>query len=258
MKLNKILLFIPLLTLTSCATFLDNMYSDLDRQEKRFNGDVVQDEGFDNPYLPNQKRKTSSVYNRPGRDRQISTNTQKLVSPDVKRQYIDEKVAKRRISSKDLVDNQNDGSLWGNADSNAFLFATSKSKNTGDIVQINVFGKLKNEITQELQRAFPETQLDANKANAADGVAAADPSAAAAASTPETAAADSSLQDKISGVVVEEINREHLLIKGRKNIVYKNRKRMVEVQALVSRRDILDDDSISSESIIESNVSVVR
>lgn len=256
MKLANLFLVIPLLTLTSCASYLDNMYQDLDRQEKRYNGDVVQDESLDNPYLPNQKRRTSTVYNRPGRDRQISTNTQKLVNPDVKRQYVDEKVAKRRVSTKDLMDNQNDGSLWGNADTNSFLFATSKSKSTGDIVQINVFGKLKNEITQELQRAFPETQLDASKAT--DPNAAADPSKVTATTAPEATVSDSSLQDKISGVVVEEVNREHLLIKGRKNIVYKNKKRMVEVQALVSRRDISDDDSISSESIIESNVSVVR
>ena len=65
-------------------------------------------------------------------------------------------------------------------------------------------------------------------------------------------------QEKISGVVVEEINREHLLIKGRKNVLFKNRKRMVEVQALVSRKDIGDNDIISSDAILESNVTVVK
>ncbi len=48
------------------------------------------------------------------------------------------------------------------------------------------------------------------------------------------------------------------LIKGRKNVLFKNRKRMVEVQALVSRKDIGDNDVINSDAILESNVSVVR
>jgi hypothetical protein len=33
---------------------------------------------------------------------------------------------------------------------------------------------------------------------------------------------------------------------------------MIEVQALVSRKDITDDDAVSSDAILESNVSVVR
>jgi flagellar basal body L-ring protein FlgH len=240
------------------------MYRDLDRQE-RVASDAEEDnqaypDQFDQ-YRKNTKRRTSSVYNKPGRDRgEVSTNTQKTVNPEVKRQYQDERVALKRTTASDLTDTGNDGSLWGGGDANAFLFATSKSKSSGDIIQINVLTKLRNEITLELKRAFPENPYE-NSGKAPASVAtpptAAAPGAPAAAAA--TAAADTGADtDKISGVVVEEINREHLLIKGRKNVLFKNRKRMVEVQALVSRKDILDNDSVSSDAILESNVTVVR
>lgn len=261
MKFTSLILISSLTLLTSCGSFVDNMYKDLDRQE-RVAADAEEDnqvypDQFDQ-YRKNTKRKTSSVYNKPGRDRgEVSTNTQKMVNPEVKRQYQDERVALKRTTASDLTDTGNDGSLWGGGDANAFLFSTSKSKSSGDIIQINVLTKLRNEITLELKRAFPENPYDAvgkAPASVATPAVAATPGAPAA----PAAATDASDTDKISGVVVEEINREHLLIKGRKNVLFKNRKRMVEVQALVSRKDILDNDSVSSDAILESNVTVVR
>lgn len=261
MKFTSLILMSSLTLLTSCGSFVDNMYKDLDRQE-RVAADAEEDnqvypDQFDQ-YRKNTKRRTSSVYNKPGRNRgEVSTNTQKMVNPEVKRQYQDERVALKRTTASDLTDTGNDGSLWGGGDANAFLFSTSKSKSSGDIIQINVLTKLRNEITLELKRAFPENPYENSGKTPASVAtpAAAAPGAPAAA----TAAADTGADtDKISGVVVEEINREHLLIKGRKNVLFKNRKRMVEVQALVSRKDILDNDSVSSDAILESNVTVVR
>lgn len=264
MKLKNILTISSLVVLTSfltsCSSFIENMHRDLDRQEKSYGSNQATDEDdyFNRNYKPNQKRRTSSVYNKPGRNREVSTSTQKQLNPTVKRQYQDEKVALKRVTASDLTDNGNDGSLWGNADSNSFLLTSSKNKSTGDIVQINVFQRLKSEISQELSRAFPDNPYDKRQGPEGDKAADAKAPAEAAPQTASTDLASDSSHDKISGVVVEEINREHLLIKGRKNIVFKNKKRMVEVQALVSRRDISDDDSINSDSIIESNVTVVR
>lgn len=258
MKITTLILLSSLTLLTSCASFIDGMYKDLDRQERISADEQEENEAYPDQfdqYRKNTKRRTSSVYNKPGRNRgEVSTNTQKLVAPEIKRQYQDERVALKRTTASDLTDNGNDGSLWGSGDSNAFLFATSKNKSSGDIIQIDVLPKLRNEITLELKRAFPENPYETGKAAAA---AAATPATTAGA--PGAAAGETGTDtDKISGVVVEEINREHLLIKGRKNVLFKNRKRMVEVQALVSRKDILDNDSVSSDSIIESNVTVVR
>lgn len=255
--MNIIILIVlsSLTLLSSCGSLMDGMYKDLDRQERLSSDEQDQNEDYPDQfdqYRKNTKRKTSSVYNKPGRNRNdVSTNTQKRVTPDIKRQYQDERVALKRTTASDLTDNGTDGSLWGTSDANAFLFATSKNKSSGDIVQIDVLAKLRNEITLELKRAFPDNPYEVAKA-----------AAAAAAATPTTPAATEAAPgtdtDKISGVVVEEINREHLLIKGRKNVLFKNRKRMVEVQALISRKDISENDSVSSDFIIESNVTVVR
>ena len=262
MKFTSLILLSSLTLLTSCSSFMDGMYRDLDYQER-----VIADENDQNnpypdqfdQYRKNTKRRTSSVYNKPGRNRgEVSTNTQKLVEPGVKRQYQDERVALKRTTASDLTDTGNDGSLWGSGDANAFLFSTSKNKSSGDIIQIDVLTKLRNEITLELKRAFPDNPYDlAAKAPATTAAPAATPPTATAPTAP-TAEAAAGETDKISSVVVEEINREHLLIKGRKNVLFKNRKRMVEVQALVSRKDITENDSVSSDSIIESNVTVVR
>ncbi|MBC7429222.1 MAG: flagellar basal body L-ring protein FlgH [Bacteriovorax sp.] len=262
MKFATLILISSLSLFASCGSFMDGMYRDLDHQE-RVNADAEEDDRtppdqFDQ-YRKNTKRKTSSVYNKPGKNRGVvSTENAKNVNPEVKRKYQDERVALKRTTASDLTDNGTDGSLWGGSDPNAFLFATSKSKSSGDIVQINVNAKLRNEITMELKRAFPENPYEATEkkpdAAATPGTPAVAATPPAAGSKPE-AVADT---DRISGVVVEEINREHLLIKGRKNVLFKNRKRMVEVQALVSRKDITDNDSVSSDAILESNVSVVR
>lgn len=259
MKISTLILLSSLSLLTSCGSFIDSMYKDLDRQDRT----AVDEENEAYPdqfdqYRKNTKRRTSSVYNKPGRNRgEVSTNTQKLVAPEVKRQYQDERVALKRTTASDLTDNGNDGSLWGSGDASAFLFSTSKSKSSGDIVQIDVLAKLRNEITMELKRAFPETQFDRSTASTTPPATTTPPAAGAAATAGGTGA-EAESTDKISGVVVEEINREHLLIKGRKNVLFKNRKRMVEVQALVSRKDITDNDTVSSDAIIESNVTVVR
>ena len=259
MKTKSLILLSTLMFLTSCSTFIDGMYRDLDKQERAIadeDGGEAYPDQFDQ-YRKNTKRRTSSVYNKPGRNRgEVSTNTEKNVNPEVKRQYKDERVALKRVTASDLTDNGSDGSLWGGSDPNAFLFSTSKSKTSGDIVQINVLAKLRNEITMELKRAFPENPYEVKPK--VEGEKKPDAPAPAVAAGAAPAVSETGETDRISGVVVEEINREHLLIKGRKNVLFKNRKRMVEVQALVSRKDILDNDSVSSDAILESNVSVVR
>lgn len=254
MKLTNFFILSSLTLLASCSSYVDNIYRDLDRSEREAEVEIKDDQ-FDR--FRNTKRRTSSEYNRPGRNREVSTASQKLVAPAVKRQYQEERVALKRTTASDLTDQGNDGSLWSGNDQNQFLFSTSKSKSSGDIVQINVLTKLRNEITLELKKAFPENPFEAKAKT--EGEKAKDGSTPAATTTaPAAEMIDSGPQDRISGVVVEEINREHLLVKGRKNVLYKNRKRLVEVQALVSRRDISDEDTINSDAILESNVTVVR
>lgn len=247
------------LLLTSCSSYMNTIYKDFEQQD-RLNSEVdAPTDGFDQYRHP--KRRTSTEYNRV--DRTITTGNEKTVAPGVKRQYKTEKEAVKRYTASDLTDKGSDGSLWAGSDPNAFLFSNNRSKNAGDIVQINVLSRLKNEITMELKKAFPDNPYDTKaSAEAAKPGDPKTPGADKAAANKKEATADAagaeSAQDKISGVVVEEINREHLLIKGRKNVLYKNRKRMVEVQALVSRNDIGEHDTINSDAILESNVTVVK
>ncbi|MDD4974482.1 MAG: flagellar basal body L-ring protein FlgH [Bacteriovorax sp.] len=246
--------------LTSCSSYINSMYKDFEQQDRQNNEVDVPTDGFEQYRHP--KRRTSTEYNRV--DRTITTGNEKSVTPNIKRQYKAEKEAVKRYTASDLTDKGSDGSLWAGSDPNAFLFSNNKSKNSGDIIQINVLPRLKNEITMELKKAFPDNPYDTK--TGAETAKSGDPKAPVAdkpatdkkeATTADTAGGDSA-QDKISGVVVEEINREHLLIKGRKNVLFKNRKRMVEVQALVSRKDIGENDTVSSDAILESNVTVVR
>ena len=263
MKLKSFLLLGSLSLLASCSSYMNNIYRDFEQQERaNTDVDVASNDSFDQYRHP--KRKTSTEYNRT--DRTITTANEKSVAPLVKRQYKDEKAVAKRYTASDLTDNGNDGSLWAGSDPNAFLFSNNKNKNAGDIVQISVLPRLKSEITMELKKAFPDNPYDTKPTDPSKSTTPGTPAAGAiqgptpaatAAAGEKTEKADEA-QDKISGVVVEEINREHLLIKGRKNVLFKNRKRMVEVQALVSRKDIGDNDVISSDAILESNVSVVR
>lgn len=261
MKLTSLLFLSSLALLTSCSTYVDSLYKDFEQQE-RTNGEVdIPADNFDQYRHP--RRRTSREYNRVNKiDRTVTTNNVKVLAPEIKRQYKDEKMALKRTTASDLTDNGNDGSLWSGSDPNAFLFSNNRTKSSGDIVQIDVLPRLKNEITMELKKAFPDNPYESKVAKNEK------PEDSKAASGEEKKSADKKespesnvsegAQDKISGVVVEEINREHLLIKGRKNVLYKNRKRMVEVQALVSRKDISENDSVSSDAILESNISVVR
>ncbi len=260
MKKHKLLFILTtLFMLSSCSTYMNTIYKDFEQQERQNSEVDIPSDSFEQYRHP--KRKTSTEYNRV--DRTVTTGNEKSVSPSVKRQYKSEKEAVKRYTASDLTDKGSDGSLWAGSDPNAFLFSNNKSKNPGDIVQINVLSRLKNEITMELKKAFPDNPYD-SKALAESNK----PTDSKSPPTEKTtndkkegatdAASTDSAQDKISGVVVEEINREHLLIKGRKNVLFKNRKRMVEVQALVSRKDIGDNDTVSSDAILESNVTVVR
>ncbi|MDO9181241.1 MAG: flagellar basal body L-ring protein FlgH [Bacteriovorax sp.] len=259
----KIKLILPLgallILFTSCSSYMNTIYKDFDQQERQNNDIDVANDGFDQYRHP--KRKTSTEFNRV--DRTITTGNEKNLAPGTKRQYKSEKEAVKRYTASDLTDKGSDGSLWAGSDPNAFLFTNNKNKNSGDIVQISVLPRLKNEITMELKKAFPDNPFDTKAA--AESAKPGEPKTATTekpATDKKEAVADApgsdSAQDKISGVVVEEINRDHLLIKGRKNVLFKNRKRMVEVQALVSRKDIGENDTVSSDVILESNVTVVR
>jgi flagellar basal body L-ring protein FlgH len=195
-------------------------------------------------------RRPPNQLNRP--QHRISTGNQNAVLPSIKRQYRPEAVVRRRYKARDLTDNQHDGSLWSGQGNDNYLFTQNKKKRNGDIILINVFKTLKDEITAELSRATPKPPVSAKKEGEEKKPA------APVANAPKKEENPSKVQDRISSVIIEEINKDHILLRGQKYLLYKNKKRLVEVQALVARRDISDDDAVNSDNILESSVHVIR
>ncbi len=247
-QLKHLILFTLFLNLSSCANYISQMHNEFDR------ADGVEEAPRQ---TKNDKFNMYRQYQRPQQPTgHVNSTNNPYVAPATKRQYTNSTNVQKRYKANDLIDNQNNGSLWGaSAQSNDnYLFTSNDRKSNGDIILIKVEGKMKDEITAELKRAFPSP---VNSAPAAD------PQAKTPGPTPASDPGQDSEQadvvyDRISSVVVEEINKDHLLLRGRKNVLYKNRKRVVEIQALISRRDIATDDTVLSDRIIENNISVIR
>lgn len=256
----KFVLFICVLSLlSSCSSFVDRYHSEFNSEEQRqFDSVDHTADNFDlyrRPLHKKARMKTDEEFVR------LSTIDKKFVVPTVKRQYRNEREVQKRYTASDLTDNTSeDGSLWTGNDTNNYLFTNSTgAKKSGDIIQIDVMDHLRNEISLELKKAFPDNPFEKkakpgdNKTDGKDGE-----NKEVAKKEEAVPEAGASAHDRISGVIVEEINREHLLVKGRKNVLFKNKKRTVEVQALISRKDISEDATISSDRIIENAISVLR
>ncbi len=236
-----------------CSSYIDRIHDQIDRESNQ--GKYKPTDSFD-LYRGN---KTADKKVRPAGS--MTTKDQKNLEPLVRRQYVPEEQAKKRTSASDLNDNQGDGSLWASDNANAFLFTSDTSKKSGDIVLINVQDKLKEDITAILKRAYPlqdpapKKKTDDKEPKEGQGD---EKTAKAPKEKDEAAEMGEGVYDRISSVVIEEINRDHILLRGRKGLLYRGAKRTVEVQALVARRDINTEDSINSDKILETSVNVVR
>jgi flagellar L-ring protein FlgH len=238
--IQKILILTPILLMMSCGSYINKIHNQLDAEEKK--------------RRPRKQADTFALYrkSRVAANR-VSTRNRKSLYPSIRRKYMSKNVAKKRYTSGDLTDNVNTESLWSGSGKENYLFTVNKSKTNGDIVLINVFSKLKNEITNELKRVYPQRKKrptgEKGKKPASEK-----------ADNEETAAKDDpkKIHDRISSVIVEEINRDHLLVRGRKTVIYNGFKRAVEVQALLIRRDINDNDTIDSTKFLESSITILR
>jgi hypothetical protein len=115
--------------------------------------------------------------------------------------------------------------------------------------------KLKEQITMELKKAFPVT-FKTKKDNAATPETKTAENTPAA--NPSTPANEGAIYDRISSVITEEINPHHFLLRGRKEIVFNEIKRTIEIQALVDRKAINAEDILNSSNILESHIVVVK
>ena len=251
--------FLSLLFLaTSCASYVNSMHRQIDREEGRGQARRQgRDASVNDPYAAYREQGFKRTRNdaRPVQNPHSLSqlNPTRDVPPPVKRDYRNS----GRTQARDFVDDGGSGSLWVDAPGGS-LFTTENNKRVGDIVIINVLDNLRGQISGELKRAFPAEppkKKDAAKADSKEGKA---PAAAAEAAGEKSDELDTKVYDKISGVVAEEINKDYFLLRGKKEVIFRKEKRFIEVQALVARKDITDNDSISSDRLVESRVIILR
>lgn len=249
---SLILIFLISTLLPSCASYVQSIHSQISREQRAQK--TARQKRYYDPYgayrgVPMGGNDARPIKNPKTLGNIPNTASNKNMVPQKNRNY-----GKKRTTVDDLKDNDGSGSLWSGKNSETFLFVTNNIKRQGDIVIIDVLKSFKSKITAELKTAFPERRIKKkSKTTQAPEV-----TTPVAASTSTEDKNDSKIYDTITTQVVEEVNKDYVLIRGRKEILYKKAKRFIEVQALVSRKDISDKDAVKSSSILEPKIMVLR
>lgn len=250
----RILILLLTLNLVSCAQYVNQFHRQIDREDRAANAER---ENYVPGYANSSPRRL-----RPENDKRPIKNpvTYSLgrpsgqIKPPVKREY-----RPQRYQADDFVDNESSGSLWANQGSSSSLFTYQNDKRVGDMVIINVLENLRNQISAELKRTFPDRP---KKKTAKEGEAKPEektaPTVAAAPTNASDSEMDMKVYDKISGSVIEEVSQDYILLRGIKEVIFKQEKRSIEVQALVSRKDIMENDYVNSDKLLESRVFILR
>ena len=181
-----------------------------------------------------------------GQGRKYSMANVSNLRPRVQRQY--QRPQRKRSTVGNLYGHGNEGSLWPEGSQGGYLFASNRVKKNGDIVVIDVGEKLRQNIMQTLAMNFPQMMEKKQSGQVRPKGSAPD----------QGKKADRAVYDRISSVVIEEISQQYLLVRGRKDVVYRGRRRPIEIQAMVARRDIGDMDRIHSDYILDSRILVSR
>jgi flagellar L-ring protein precursor FlgH len=246
----RIILLISLLFLSSCSGYVNNIHKQIDREEKVAHGD--RSDGMKQHYAPYKNRFARENDKRPIQEPRTFSMSDGGPSgqlpPPVKRDY-----RPQRYKADDFKDGDSNGSLWANQGSSSSLFTYQNDKRTGDMVIINVLENLRNQISSELKRVFPDKPKKSTANPKAAQVA-----AAATASAPKDEEMDIKVFDKISGTVMEEISKDYILLRGRKDVIFKKEKKSIEVQGLVSRKDIMENDYVNSDKLLDSRVFILK
>ncbi len=258
----KILISLLTLTFFSCSNYVKNMHKQISNQEQ----------GIDDNRggAPGGKQlnyyRTKDFDKKPVQDPiTYSITPNNDLKPGVKRDY---RTYKKRHTVNDIADNSPAPSLWANYTNTANLFTTNKRKNQGDIVVLAVNKNMKEDISRELRKAFPKTPLPpimSTKGPASqntDQAKEAQAAAAAAAGPPKKKEEDKEeaviIFDRVSTRVSEEVGQDYVLLKGRKEVYFRNKKRLVELHALAKRGSINASDEIMSDQVTESKVFIIR
>ena len=254
--MRKITLLLLSFFYISCSNLIHSIHNEIDKEEG-FKGQArpTREQMYRDSINPfNRKKNDKRPIENPVTLNGPSTASVRNLPPSVPRNYANE--GTRRAQSSDFLDNDSDGSLWTGQTPDSFLFVTNNIKREGDIVIVDVMGNLKKSISDELKRAFPAPPTAAaNSKDDSKGEKSSDTNE----EDDEAKDIDSNkVYDKISTSVVEQINADYLLLRGRKEVIYKKLKRYIEVQGIVAKKDIQNDDTVTSIKLLEPKVNVLR
>ena len=247
----------------SCANYVNNLHRQIDREERKASGRPapqakrtpppalmpdMQGQQFIPPYP------TSRYDKRPIQNPATLQNIPQVTGGNINQNGNPNHIldtSRRRYTAEDLRDNDSSGSLWGENNGGTYLFTTNENIKRGDFVVIEVLETLKDEIQDELKRAFPEPR---KKLAESEEKA----SAENATQAPAQEKNSEKVYDKISTQVVDEVNQNYLFVRGRKEVVFRGAKRFIEIQAVVPRKDIQNTDSIRSDKILQPRIFALR
>ncbi len=255
----KLISLIFIFSLYGCANYVNNMHRKISNQEK----------GIDTNRGGAPVGKQLNYYRTRQFDKKpikdpitYSITPNQDLKPGMKRDY---RTYKKRHTIDDIADNSPAPSLWANYTNTSNLFTTNKRKNQGDIVVLAVNKNMKEDISRELRKAFPKAPLRPilpNKSLASQKIDNSNQAPPQTAALPVKKEEDKEeaviIFDKVSTRVAEEVGQDYILLKGRKEVYFRNKKRLVELHALTKRGSINSSDEIMSDKVTESKVFVIR
>lgn len=257
-------LIILFLFFTSCANYVKNVHKQIDRDEAIARGVSPQRQApLNQQPMYAYPQQNQPIYNQRSRkfDKRPIQNPLTLqnvqtgsIQSTQNSIYNQNSQDSYRYTAEDLKDNDADGSLWASNGGSTHLFTTSENIKRGDFVVIEVLSQLKDDIQEELKRAYPDP---ISKKSASD-VKKEENSSQEPPITAKAATDDTTVYDKISTQVVDEVNQNYLIIRGRKEVVFKGAKRFIEIQAVVPRKDIKDTDTVRSDKILQPRITTLR
>lgn len=239
----KYLILLFFVFLSSCASYVQSLHRQIDNEQRAKMAQRMKNNNNTGDARPIHNPTTLGNY--------PSANNSKQFNPQNAARYNSK--GTRRYKASDLIDNESDGSLWSGDNSESFLFVTNNLKRKGDIAIVEVMDTLKDKIQQELKRNFPEP-VKSKKGKKEEPKEESKPSEVAKTS-PNNA---NTVHDKISATVIEQVNKDYLLIRGRKEVMFRKFKRYFEFQALVAQKDITAQDTVSSDKLLETKINVLR
>ncbi|MCT4642336.1 MAG: flagellar basal body L-ring protein FlgH [Bacteriovoracaceae bacterium] len=254
--ITKVLICI-LFTLTSCANYVAKMHRQLDAQNRKQIRPSYREQGY-----TGRQKKFYDPYNGYRGIPVAKNDARPIKSPltlggPQRRATVVKRINNKRFTSEDLKDNSSTASLWSDKEKGSFLFVPNNSRRSGDVVIVDVYKNMKSNITEELKRAFPlkaKKKKDKGDEPNKESTNKEETKVAASSNKPS----EGEVYDKISTQIIEKINKDYFLIRGRKEVMFQDRKRYVELRALVSRKVIKDNDTVKSSDLLEPKIKALR